>query len=409
MKKYKKYIGLVALSFGIMALAAGCGGETRGETGGETDGKPATGESNEPVTVTIAMPSWGLSEATFKKFIADPVKSKYPYIDTQRVVVDIKANKLQEMLAQGVYPDFVMTSSNIMDPLLSVKLTGNIEPLLKANGFDANRLQKGSLDAVRTASGGQYLSALPYTQNYSALYYNKDLFDKFGVAYPKDGMSWTKVVELGRKMTRMDGGTQYYGLHAGKVTRTASQRGLAVVDAKTLKAAVNTEEWKRNFELHKTIFSIPGNTWINEGGAYDRFFKDKTLAMLALNSMHNRFASAPDLNWDMVTYPYVEGKPGIGMGYDLHVMAITADSKHKDAAYKVLATLLSDEVQTTMAQDGMLTVLQNENIRNQFGKNLSYLQGKNLQAIFKTTPADKALPTMFERRYGRGNGLAVTT
>mgnify|MGYP002624108941 CR=1 FL=1 len=105
----KKYIGIVALSFGLMALAAGCFGEKRGET----DEKPATGESNEPVTVTIAMPSWGLSEATFKKFIADPVKSKYPHIDTQRLVVDIKANKLQEMLAQSVYPDLVMTSSKI--------------------------------------------------------------------------------------------------------------------------------------------------------------------------------------------------------------------------------------------------------------------------------------------------------
>jgi multiple sugar transport system substrate-binding protein len=77
-------------------------------------------------------------------------------------------------------------------------------------------------------------------------------------------------------------------------------------------------------------------------------------------------------------------------------MAITADSKHKDAAYKVLATLLSDEIQTLMAQNGMLPVLQNENVRQQFGKNLSYLQGKNLQAIFKTTPAAKKPPTLFD-------------
>jgi hypothetical protein len=47
--------------------------------------------------------------------VSDPVKSKYPHIDTKRVVVDIKADKLQEMLAQGTYPDLILTSSNIMD------------------------------------------------------------------------------------------------------------------------------------------------------------------------------------------------------------------------------------------------------------------------------------------------------
>jgi multiple sugar transport system substrate-binding protein len=79
---------------------------------------------------------------------------------------------------------------------------------MKAGKFDLSRLGKGAVDAVKVSSGGQYLEAVPYVQNFSANYYNKGIFDKFGVAYPKDGMTRDDATDLARKLTRSDGGVQ---------------------------------------------------------------------------------------------------------------------------------------------------------------------------------------------------------
>jgi multiple sugar transport system substrate-binding protein len=64
-------------------------------------------------------------------------------------------------------------------------------------------IQKGFAD------GGTY--GMPVSTTSGALFHNKDLFDKFGVPYPKDGMTWDVLYELAKKMTRNEGGVQYKG------------------------------------------------------------------------------------------------------------------------------------------------------------------------------------------------------
>jgi multiple sugar transport system substrate-binding protein len=350
--------------------------------------------SSEPVTIKIARPQWALTDQQFSDFVVAPLKKSHPNITIESLVLGINDKNLEQMLAKGDTPDIIITSNVIMNPLIAVGLAENMDPVLKSNKFDAGRLQPGALEAVKPANEG-ILSAIPYFQNFGVLYYNKDLFDKFGVAYPKDGMTWKQATELARKMTRSSDGVNYLGLHPGKLTRTAPQLGLYLVDPKTLKAAINTDGWRRNLEMHKAIWSIPGNAWIDEGKIYDVFSKDKTVAMLAAVNRADRFAQDPALNWDMATYPSFEGKPGVGMVYDLHVAAITSLSKHQDAAYQVISSLLSDEVQLMMARVGRLSVLKSDKMTKEFGVDLDYLKGKNLQAIFKVTPAPIVPTTKF--------------
>lgn len=59
--------------------------------------------------------------------------------------------------------------------------------------------------------------------NIPALFYNKDIFDKFGVAYPKNGMIYEETLDLdlARRVTRSDGGVQYLGFYTGGADRMA--------------------------------------------------------------------------------------------------------------------------------------------------------------------------------------------
>ena len=45
------------------------------------------------------------------------------------------------------------------------------------------------------------------------LFYNKDLFDAAGVAYPAGDMTWEEYEKLAEKMTFVKDGTAVYGTH----------------------------------------------------------------------------------------------------------------------------------------------------------------------------------------------------
>jgi multiple sugar transport system substrate-binding protein len=43
-------------------------------------------------------------------------------------------------------------------------------------------------------------------------------------------------------------------------------------------------------------------------------------------------------------------------------------------------------------------VLKDKRVQDEFGKNLPFLQGKNVPAIFKTTPAKSHIPTPYDSK-----------
>lgn len=42
-------------------------------------------------------------------------------------------------------------------------------------------------------------------------YYNREIFDKFAISYPRDGITWEEMAALAQKVSRVDNGVQYYG------------------------------------------------------------------------------------------------------------------------------------------------------------------------------------------------------
>jgi multiple sugar transport system substrate-binding protein len=392
--------GFVVLSMGFVLALSGCGATNDNASTKQPEGNEMSKkiEITEPVTVKIQVSPNYLTEDQVKQYIGDPTKKKYPNISVEVLNFAPNLKSLQDMLAKGEKSDMLVTSSVVMDPMRTVGLAMNIEPLIKAANIDLGRYEPGSLQAVKTASGGEYLSALPYANNLNALFYNKDIFDKFGVSYPKDGMTWDDAAELAKKVTRNEGGVQYHGLHPDSTYRPAGQMGIGFVDPKTMKAALNTDKWKRVFEELIKIYSIPGNEYVAAGPAFTMFTKDKTLAMFASFNRMGQIEQTPGVNWDMASYPTFPERPGKGLNYDLHTLAITSNSEHKEAAALVLSVFASDEVQLDLARDGKGPVLKDEKLRQQFGQNLPYLKGKNVGALFKVSSTDNFPPTEFDNQ-----------
>jgi multiple sugar transport system substrate-binding protein len=123
------------------------------------------------------------------------------------------------------------------------------------------------LESLRKSGGGK-LYALPISILTQVMYYNKGIFDKFGVPYPKDGMTWDKTLELAKKLDREEQGQQYFGFAASPSHILGNnQLSLPYVDIQTEKPTFLNDGWKR---LIDTYIVRPA-----QGQGYQKYIAEK--------------------------------------------------------------------------------------------------------------------------------------
>lgn len=241
------------------------------------------------------------------------------------------------------------------------------------------------------------LYGLPHMKVVHSMLYNKNLFDRFAVPPPKDDMTWDEAIQLAARMTRMDGGVQYRGLDMQFYNMIASQLNLEVIDRS---GKANMSAWTRPADLFRRLYSIPGNNVPIAGSiakVMEPFYKE-TLAMVIINpsAMFTATKQYPQLSWDLVTVPTYPELPTTDPYMNYTFLSVTSTSKYKDEAFRVIAELNSDEVQTKFNRIGNGTVLANPEIQKQFGADLPELQGKNLQAGFRHKQSDPYVNPYFD-------------
>jgi len=67
---------------------------------------------------------------------------------------------------------------------------------------------------------------LPYRGDFWILFYNKDIFDNFGVAYPTNDMTWEEFVKTAKLLTSGEGASKTYGTYIHTWASTYFMYGL---------------------------------------------------------------------------------------------------------------------------------------------------------------------------------------
>ncbi|GAA4855668.1 hypothetical protein GCM10023310_38310 [Paenibacillus vulneris] len=377
----RSYAAAMAALLAIGALI-GCSNGGSGQTAAPTpDQGTQAPAKQEPVKLLMAQKWSEINDADFQSLIVEPLRQKYPHIEIEM----LKGDNIKEMVAAGTVPDLIATWVNLIPDYQELGLVEDMTPLIKKHNLDLNRFEATYVDTIRgyDKSG---LVALPYDSNFNVIYYNKDIFDKFGVDYPKDGMTWDETIELAKRVSREEQGVRYRGLEAEGYGKLALQ--IALPSIKDGKSNFNNESWKQILELSKKIHTIPSNEPVPNVHQRNQFMKDRNLAMFATGNNFNLLQSdaAKGLNWDIAQYPSYPDKPNMAGMVDEHVAFVTKTSKHKDEAFKVIEILTSDAIQKKMTRaSGKLSVLKDASIRRELGADMPVLQGKHLDAIFKGT------------------------
>ncbi|GAA4844547.1 sugar ABC transporter substrate-binding protein [Paenibacillus vulneris] len=371
-----------AVSIVAASLLAGC-------SSGKQEGASAS-TKKEPVELVFYQTGnadW--KEEDFMNNYGNYIKQKFPNIIPK--FVPVPASKSMDALITGgqQFDVLIFSIGHTHLNLIRNEFQMDISDLIKKKSVDLTRFEPFTIDQQKEiANGGIY--GLPLSNTSPVIMYNKDIFDKFGVPYPKDGMTWDEIYDLAKQVTRNDNGTQYYGFLASPehISKT-NQFSAPFVDPKTSKPMFDDPKMMAFLDNLKRFYQlIPSPDGKPLAGGFfastaqsNMFAKDRTLAMWSHFS--NSAINFPDdLNWDYVSLPYFKELGEVGPQAYPGYIYISKTSKHQDEAMDVIQALTSDEFQTMRSKMGIETALKNPEIKKTFAQDLPKYKGKNINAIF---------------------------
>ncbi|TVY11110.1 ABC transporter substrate-binding protein [Paenibacillus cremeus] len=382
--KVNRWLSSAMLLATVLYAVTGC---SKGEETSSVSTVPTTEEappsSSEPVTLIMYQVGSGIEDNEFKEIIADPVKKKYPNITVELQRLQ-QGTTLESAVAAQQYPDLIFAGILDVNRLKDLGLVTDLNPYIKKYKYDLSQLQTSTTDMVAKYSDKGEMLAMPFTLGFPIMYYNKDIFDKLAVPYPKDGMSWEETIALAKRVTVNDNGTQYQGFDNGVAFARLSLSMLQdKYDAKREKAQLTTPGWARVLNYFKEWRSIPGNS---EPGTL-KMFQEGKLAMKAdyngaLAQFEDMAKKGDPLNWDMVTQPTFSDQPYV-VDTPLQILLMSGTSKHKDEVFKVFEVVTGKESQLNLSKNARPSVLKDAEVQKVFGQNFQSLKGKNIAAPFK--------------------------
>lgn len=397
---YLKKALIAVLAVLIFTACGNNGGTTppeQGGNGGKAEGDVSTNpKNNEPVNLTFYRYYAGLSDAEFDQYFVQPIQKKYPNV-TLTPIYSGKTGSLDpdNILASGESPDIIYTSNYSLATFKRVQMSTNLTEFIQKNKFNMNQFDPIIIDALKKYDESGEFHAIPFSLSFAPLFYNKSIFDKFGVSYPKEQSTWDDIIELNRSLTRMDSGVQYRGIVPPVVKQFGDQLSLTYADDKTKKATVNNEPWKKVLQLYQQFYETTG--MLDGDGKMPKdttnFFENQTAAMFsnwandALVKLIDLEEKGRGLDWDMTTYPSFKEAPGIGRRVDFHLLMMSQTSKHKDLVFDIISHIASEEIQMNMTRNARMTSLNNPEMKKHYGEELKIMEGKNLEAALKFTSA----------------------
>ncbi|WP_028552613.1 ABC transporter substrate-binding protein [Paenibacillus sp. UNC451MF] len=381
--------GLSVMAAVALLSSSACSGNIQEGEIAEQETTPKPAVSTAPVEITF------YSSSKEPLFVED-VRKKFPEY-TIKYIQKGTGFTFPEMIAGNqTFDIYVESARTYARDLVGAKLEMDLTDLTKKEKLDLNRFDKNGLDVMRSAGG---LYGLPIFGSSMVIYYNKEIFDRFGVPYPKDGMTWDEIYEIAKKLTRIDDKPYYgYWLKTKSYLRK-TQYSLPFVDLKTEKSLINNEKWKKTIEtVYERFARIQGMEGKFEAGwpGSDVFYKNKDVAMYLTDSdMHQGVKELDQMKWDMVSVPSFSDAPGIGTQIMYTYLGIPSFSNHKDESMKIIQYLTSDEYQLSLSKQGFLTALNKPEIQQAIGQDTKD-KDKNLKAIYYNKAAPSGSITKYD-------------
>jgi multiple sugar transport system substrate-binding protein len=282
--------------------------------------------------------------------------------------------RLSSSLAGGSPPDLFLMNYRFYGQYAARDVLEPLGPYVNdSSKFEESDFYPQAFDAFKWQDEQM---CIPQNISSLVLYYNKDLFRRFKVAPPTDGMTWNGLVDKAKKLTRDKNGRQVrgadpdlpqsgtaqaeiYGLGVEPVIiRVApfiwSNGGKVVDDGETpTRFTLDTPEAEEIisglFALRSIFGVVPTDQEVEAEDDESRFANGRLAMFLDSRRAVPMFREAAKFDWDVVSLPFYD-EPATILHSDAYCM--TKDSKAKDAAWRFVEYAVGPEGSPVIAKTG---------------------------------------------------------
>lgn len=370
-----KVLGLVLCLSLVITMLVGCAAPSVTATPTTAPSSGGSSESSDE-NITLKWALWDYDTTPYWAALIEEYKKVKPNVTIE--YTDLGSTDYMTVLAaelSGSGSEFDVVTIKDVPGYATLVQKNTLEPLdsyISAAGIDVS-VFGGITDQV-TVDGKLY--ELPFRSDFWVLFYNKDIFDRAGVDYPTNDMTFEEYDELARKVTDTTFGSEVYGAHY-HTWRSAVQL-FGVLDGKhsILDSDYSFFEPYYNMVLNqmKDGVAMPFTDVSTEGLHYSAAFANGNIAMMNMGSwfistlMSSLETGDYDAelcgNWGLVKYPHAEGvEPGSTLG-TITGLSVTSVSDQKQEAFDFINWVSGPEGAAVMARTGNFPAISTEKVKS---------------------------------------------
>jgi len=344
-------------------LLAACGGGAATQEPGPAD--EASSGVVAPVEITYMM--WGApEELEVWQQVVDDFQAANPGVKVKVEVSDWDSywTKLNTLVAGGSPPDIFAMDAPLYLDWQSRGALLNLKPYIDQSPGFLDGFYPQTLKAYQLADG---YYGLPRDFQTVVVFYNKEMFDAAGVAYPSPDWTYDDLRETAKKLTvdqDGDGKTDQYGFYADLWdmelfwSEAIWAFGGEIVNAEHTQTLIGEPNARPAWELIDAMVkdgSIPSPATAGEYG--DDMFQAKVAAMTPIG--HWAVPGYVGAGILMGVAPMPVGPGGRATSVNSAGFVLSKDSKNPDAAWEFVQFALSEAGQKRLAELGFaIPVLQ---------------------------------------------------
>jgi multiple sugar transport system substrate-binding protein len=353
MKKILKTLGscLIILMF-VSAFLAGCS-------------TSSTGKGKDEAGVTKEVVFWEPDSATWQPLYDKLIKTfeeKHTKIKIKKVAIpgDGYDQKLNAAFAAGDGPDLWVNwyANNEYDR----GYIASLDDLIKNDNWDMNKYFQPITNQRVTGSDGK-IYGLPRDINMVTMLYNKDLFDKYNVPYPKEGFTFREFRDMAKKLTNLEGGiygtdmvTDDYTLITGGpiIWNWMNGKDLASEDGWVAKGYMDDPKLVSLYEEAQGIVkdgsTLPAEVGQTMTGQYGTFASGKVAMSAGYLWGYNVLKDLP-FKWGVTTFPAADDGTVSYARNEPVLFYMNAKTKTKEQTWEFMKYMAGEEVGKVVAED----------------------------------------------------------
>jgi multiple sugar transport system substrate-binding protein len=271
------------------------------------------------------------------------------------------SSKILTRIAGGDAPDIIAAEVGLFTNFYSKDVFLNLAPFIEGDkGFE---LEDFFSPIIRHFTIDQGVYGIPRDiAPFACVYYNKNLFDQYGIPYPQDNWTWEELLKAAKLLTERDEKDRIkrYGFYTWAWQNFVLSNGGSLVDnvKNPNSIKLGSEESRKGLEFYRDLIlkhrvSPTPSALINVGMGVQVMFMTGRLAMLGSGIWETpALQNIDSFDWDIAMFP--KGPGGIqkvatgGTAY-----CILKTSKNPELAWKVVKALTSPEAMERVALIGL--------------------------------------------------------